>query len=680
MATYNIPGITTSLIDNSYLATNVASGRSVLIAGFSKYGTEDLFMFNDVKQVTAKLGLENIKKFGLGIKYVKGALTRTNKVLWKRLVANDATYANVILTEDYKFGAITTTDKKILTDNNLKINGLDNIIKILAKDRGLGYNDLSIVFAPAVNFEKLYANDEGDLDYKFNFLNASIYENTSKGPVLRASDILVSLIDRDPETGVPILNMNTGKELFVDKKFTMNNEFIEISTNEYKLPDLYKYMGLSNLIEEQGRKVILKDQTTGVNFEFYVNKDEGLSIKATQLEGLEEEILQLIQTDANGTVVTKKYSITVNDSQINTTAYYGNTEGTLSLNINGEKAFYKLFIDENETLATEVINFMRYDVYNALINNPIKLVNGSDGENVIIDNVLNMQGPGSIEAPNAKQLLLQFFDGDPLIREVMYPRYDFDYIPDWTNDFDVMTSIVNLADEIGFTIPITSLGYSNSVEEDATKRSQDYYVNSFNTLIYSGQCNDEHFDEGSGSYITIPHSYMAMLINLKIDSEYSITEPPANINKGALLESSVKLSYTITSAGIETLRNMQVNTIIEETDGTYEIDQLSAYKKASKLSRINIIKPIHRMRKDIPKLLKDFIQVKALGSNISEITNIVSRYMDRYRISADNLKDGIFQDIKIKVYFIEEENHLVVSITINPVGTIETISVPIQVQ
>lgn len=680
MATYNIPGITTSLIDNSYLVKNTSSGRCVLIAGFSKYGTEDIFLFNDAEDVKAKLGLENIKKYGLGIKYVKGALTQTNKVLWKRLVSPDATFANAILAKDYKLYNIDTIDKNILLDDNLKVSDLETYIKIFAKDRGLGYNDLSIKFAPAVNFEKLYANDDGDLDYRFNFLNATIYENTSKGPVVRASNILISLIDRDPITGVPILNMNTGKELFADKKFTRNNEFIEYKTNNLFLPKLYKNMGLTDLVKEQGRKVILVDAQKGIHFELYVNEDNILSIKATQNPGKDEEILQLVQTDVNGNVVTKNYSITVENSQIKTTAYYGSTVGSLSLNINGENAFYKLFIDDNETLSTSVIHFERYDVYKKLIENPIQLSGGTDGANVIIDNTLNMQGPGTNNSPNAKQLLIQFFTENPLIREVMYPKYDFDYIPDWTNDIDVMTSIVNLADDIAFTIPITGLGYSLSVEEDAKKRSQEYYVNSFNTLIYSGQENTEHFDEGSGSYITIPHSYMAMLINLKIDTEYSITEPPANINKGALLESKVKLSYTITSAGIEKLRNMQINTIIEETDGTYEIDQLSAYKKASKLSRINVIKPIHRMRKDIPKLLKDFIQLKALGSNISEITRIVSHYMSRYRVSADNLKNGIFKDIKIKVYFIEEEDHLVVSIIINPIGTIETISVPIQVQ
>jgi len=680
MATYNIPGITTSLIDNSYLAHSVSSGRCVLVAGFSKYGTEDLFLFNDIETVKAKLGLENIPKFGLGIKYIKGALTQTNKVLWKRLVSPAATYSNNVMASDYNFYSTSIIDKKVLEEDTFKISNLDTIIKIFAKDRGLGYNDLSVTFEPAFNFEKLYADDEGDLDYRFNFLNATIYERTSKGPIVLASNILVSLIDRDPNSGIPILNINTGKELFIDKKFSNSNEFIQIKTNASLLPDLYKNLGIADMVKEQGHKVILVDQTLGTHFEVYVDDAGQLNVKATQQEGKAQEILNLVTTNTDGTVVTKKYSITVKNKQIKTAAYYDSLPGSLSLNINGKKAFYKLYIDKNETLTTDVIHFERFDMYESLIKNSLHLSSGSDGNNVIVDNRLNMTGPGTVDDPNAKQLLIQYFNEDALIREVMYPKYDFDYIPDWTNDFDVMTSIVNLADDIGFTIPVTCLGYSTTVQEDADKRSQQYYVNSFNTLIYSGQSNKEHFDEGSGSYITIPHSYMALLINLRIDSQYSITEPPANINKGALLESNVELSYTITSPGIEKLRDMQINTIIEETEGTYEIDQLTSYKKASKLSRVNIIKPIHRMRKDIPKLLKDFIQIKALGANITEITKIVTRYMDRYRISADNLKNGIFREIKIKVYFIEEENHLVVSIIINPIGTIETISVPIQVQ
>ena len=86
------------------------------------------------------------------------------------------------------------------------------------------------------------------------------------------------------------------------------------------------------------------------------------------------------------------------------------------------------------------------------------------------------------------------------------------------------------------------------------------------------------------------------------------------------------------------------------------------------------------MRKDIPRLLKDFIQVKAIDDKTTEIQKIVSRYMDKYKVSTDNQKDGIFKTIKINSYFIEEEDKLIVSITVNPVGTIETINVPITVE
>jgi len=679
MATYNIPGITTSLIDNSYLKTNTFSGRSVLVAGFSKYGSEEITSFSDIEVVKAKLGLENIKKFGLGVKYVKGALTKTNKVLWKRLVSPSATYANNILGEDLKFYNISTTDKKILTDSNLDIDGIKSAVILYAKERGLGYNDLSIKFSPAEAFEKMYSDDEGNLEYRFNFLNATIYEASPKGPVIVENNILISLLDRDPNTGVPILNINTGVEMFCEKYLPRKNEFVNMKINPKTLESFYTNINLREITESQGGKVILTDKKTNKNFELFVENGK-LIIKATAEAGKDEVILNLISTDNTGAVITKKYSVSVTDSQIGVAAYYGTDAGKLDYKLNGSDAFYKLYIDDNEALATSVINFSRFDIYNALIDSEHRLGQGSDGENVIINGNLNLMGPGDSVEPNAKQLLLQFFNEDSTIREVMYPKFDFDYIPDWTNDFDVQTAIVNLADEIGFTIPVTSLGLSMNAKEDVIKRQQDFYVNSFNTLIYSGQTNLNHFDEGSGSYIAIPHSYMALLINLKIDAEYSITEPPANINKGSLLESSVVLSYSVTSGDIEKLRNMQVNTIIEEIDGTYEIDQLTAYKKSSKLSRINVIKPIHRMRKDIPKLLKGFLQVKSLGTNITEITKIVTEYMNKYKVSSDNAKDGIFQEIKINVYFIEEENHLVVSILINPVGTIETISVPIQVK
>jgi len=680
MANYNIPGVTTSLVDRSHTTKKVTSGRSVLIAGFCKYGSDEIIEFSDSDEIAGVLGLQNLKKYGLGVKYLKGALTQTSKVLWKRLIATDASFANSVLTSDFTFNRTATTDINVLRSNNLKIDDKETIIKLFAKHQGLGYNDLSIVFEPAINFEKLYSNDAGDLDYRFNFLNATIYENTNRGPVIKQSNILISLIDTDPESGVPILNINTGKELFSTKKFTESNPYVEMHTNTLKIDDLYENLSLANITSEQGHKIILTDRDSGTNFEVYVNDDNIISIQAVDEVGKDEEILLLVTTDDDGNVETKKYSLSVSNNQLELVAYYGSTEGSLSYNINGEKAFYKMFINDDELLESEVIHFNRFDIYNTLLSNPIQLSGGSDGGNVILNNTLNMYGPGEPGKENAKQLLIKYFNEDSLIKETLYPKYDFDYIPDWTNDFNVASAIVNLADMLGTTCPITCLGYSTSAEEDIKKRQQDYFINSFNTLIYSGQSNTEHFDEGSGSYIVIPHSFMGLLINLKIDRDYSITEPPANIIKGVILESKLRLTYRASSGDIEKLRNLQINSIIEEADGTYEIDQITAFKKSSKLSRINVVKPIHRMRKDIPKLLKEFIQVKAISSNLNIISNKVSKYMDKYKVGPGNERDGIFSSIAVKVYFIEEENHLVVSITINPIGTIETISVPILVQ
>jgi hypothetical protein len=124
---------------------------------------------------------------------------------------------------------------------------------------------------------------------------------------------------------------------------------------------------------------------------------------------------------------------------------------------------------------------------------------------------------------------------------------------------------------------------------------------------------------------------------------------------------------------------VQVNTIIKETDGIYFIDQLTTYKSASKLSRINVVKVIHRMRKDIPKILKDLLQRKETTNVINTAKMRVEKYMMRWMLTDNNQQDGIFSEINVTPYFIEEELKLVVSIAVKPIGTIEKIEVPITV-
>ncbi len=275
--------------------------------------------------------------------------------------------------------------------------------------------------------------------------------------------------------------------------------------------------------------------------------------------------------------------------------------------------------------------------------------------------------------------MLQFYDQDDTIREVLYPELDFDYVPDWTADLDVQASIIAMADEIGFTMPIVSLPRATSPEKDYKQRVEELYMSSFNTVVYSGQNNDEHYLPTNGKMISCPNSYYAMQIHLAVDNTISITEPAANVVKGQLPVPGTKLSYLAKSKDIEKLRMVQINTIIKETDGIYFIDQLTAYKAASKLTRINTVKPIHRMRKDLPRLLKDLLQHKATTNIINQAKIRTERYMARWQVREDNLTDGIFSEIKVTPIFIQEELKLIISIAVTPIGTIEKIEIPITV-
>ena len=675
MAIYNIPGITTSVIDQSYIVPKTGYGRTVLLAGFSKYGSEDFMEITDIEGLDDILGKPNYRMYGLGLKYLKGSLAYGAKVLWKRLLPDDATFANSGIDKDNRIVSMSDViDTKIISAS-------DNKLTLFAQARGNGYNNIFIKFTPAYTLENLYANDEGDIDYKFNFLTMGIYENTSNGVRALSNNITFSLLDIDPNNGMPILDMNTGKELFIDKKIKANNNFIETFMNPTFVRDLYSNLNINEITSVPGKeRVYLKDISSEITYELSVDKDEGLTLMAVKhVEGEAERYLKRIETNDDGTTTEKKYKIYVENKVLKTDKYYGDSEAQDFLYIDGVNAFYKIFINDDEQLDKEIFSFPRYELYTKLLNNTFELTMGSDGENLIINNTLNMYGPGEISKQNAKQLLIDFYSGNELIREVMYPKYDFDYIPDWTNDLDIMMKIGELADDIGFSMPILSLPLAYDYITDYKVRTEEFALNSYNSLIYSGQNNLTHYDENTGGTMMIPHSYLALLVNLRTDRDYSITEPPANRNKGALPDSKIQLSYEATSANIEKLRGVQINTIISETDGTYEIDQLTAYKKASKLSKSNIVKVIHRMRKDLPKLLKDFIQVKAIENKSGEVEKIVKNYMNKYLVTSDNIKDGLFKSIKIKSFFIEEEDTLVVSITVNPVGTIETINIPITV-
>ena len=58
---YNIPGVYTTVIDRSYIQPLLVEGRSVFIAGFSKYGEDKFYNFADADTMEFVLGDIDIK-------------------------------------------------------------------------------------------------------------------------------------------------------------------------------------------------------------------------------------------------------------------------------------------------------------------------------------------------------------------------------------------------------------------------------------------------------------------------------------------------------------------------------------------------------------------------------------------------------------------------------------------
>lgn len=359
-----------------------------------------------------------------------------------------------------------------------------------------------------------------------------------------------------------------------------------------------------------------------------------------------------------------------------------------TITIDGETAFFNIsasikngvyFINE-----PTVYECLRHRIYSKLLEYSMKLYQGSDGAYLNPNGTLNF-GPSVANQQSAKELLVDFYNNNKDLREVLYPKYDFDYIPDWTENVMVQQAIINLADDIGLSMPLISCPHDrynpktvtkNLHEYDITARKERLYQSSYNSMLYSGQMNKTHTTP-KGAKIYMPFSYYAMCAHLRVDNNYSITEPVANIEKGIFETDNLNLTYAPTSLEIEALRNVQINTAIVEPDGTYIIDQLTMYKKASKLSRGNIVKVLHRIRKDLPKVLKSLIQLKETKDIRDTAIRRAETELAKWKATTENYKNGIFSEVSVKGTYDSSTYKLRLSITVKPIGTIESIDIPI---
>lgn len=769
----DIPGISTSVIDQSVIQKKINNNRTILLPGFFKYGKEGFTEYTDYDEFKDSVGPMDLYKYGNA--YLFGELaSRENKVLCYRLLPDDATYANNVIDYNGSYTTKTNVTRKdqifITMDDNGQILENTSLLSALAMERGEGYNDIFMTFKPATDFEKAYANSNGELQYKFNFIQAEVFEETPVGVKAVSDPIIFSLMEVDELTGQPIVDKETGKSLYVNHVFKDTNNFATLMINDDKYgPDIKRYQNIDSLINAKrllandpnstspyvglNGRFVVKDINDERYYEIFVEtyyemvpnnlgiyvrtKKNRLACKittrlpaagfypflryynSTDAEADTKHFVQIVVDDnilsydfnALGTVSALEDSGVLDSDNIAMDYFVDGSDALYTMRVieeqdpvDGTTSYtvgYNEYVGSNVTVIPEYtdpetgvvtpehtvtnIDFLRYQLYQKMITYSMKLYSGSDGVNLYdAAGRLNMYDhAGDIFSQNARELLLDFYNTNQEIREVLYPKYDFDYIPDWTDDSRIQSAIILLADDIGCSMPIigTPLLYNPKiittglVDRDLTMRKEGVFWSSYNSMMYSGQVNKSHV-LNSGQRIYLGTAYYALQAHLRTDA-ISITEPAANMIKGAIDTEILNLTYSPSSIEIEQLRNVQINAIIEEPDGTYFIDQLTMYKKASKLSRGNVVKVIHRIRKDLPRLLKDLIQVKSNNDISGTATDRVNKYMEKWKVSNTNANDGIFQSVSVKSVYNESLYKLRITVTVNPIGTIETIEIPV---
>ena len=367
------------------------------------------------------------------------------------------------------------------------------------------------------------------------------------------------------------------------------------------------------------------------------------------------------------------------------------TQTRESFFIDGTDGFYEFSFNPLTSTNEFLLNkhdFLRHSIYEKLVGSSVKLWNGTDGKYLINTNgKLNIGGSSEEGKENAKDCLLNALKYNKDLQAVLYPKFTYEYLPTWCEDVDVINAGIALCDttELAFgihSIPTTyDVNYTivGQEDKDLEVRKNYIYTSSTNNMLITSQRNKSHTDIFTGDTYYMPASYYALMNRLKIDDEISITEPAANIEKGAIRNSRVNLQYSPSAEYIEKLRNAQINSIIIENDGTYFIDQLTMFKKSSKLNNINTVITLQQLRKDLPKVLKPFLQLKEIAEIEERAVNAALAAANKWVITKDNITNGLFEYVTVTPYYNRTTKRLRLSMTVSPVGTFEVIEVPIMV-
>lgn len=625
-----------------------------------------------------------------------------NGIQFKNVIEKDTLIQNV------------STDSKLVEENKT-----ETVFSLLAKGRGTGYNDLFAIYKNADEYETFDSTDDGIKNYRFNFVNMDIYENNSyNGEIKKKSNtVLFSLMDIDPTTKNMITHKSNGKVLWVNEMVGASNFYMTAKVNETFQSEIRQYPNIDSVLNDKKKPFL------------FVEGKSTSSLPASAIKLYDRKWYEVSMDDSVTPAVLKIQRATITPQRQVTSqaifevmvagtkelkiAYIDDTSTALSLQferytpadpasfvptyplsnpltyIDGKKAFYVLELLHNPVtndveFTHTPFRFLRWELYSFLMRFNMALNEGAD--NTSTAGFVDKDGAANLEA--ISQGIYEYIRDDKEIREVVYPKFTFNYLIDWTETIKVKDIYARLADRLRRTMHITSCpsvrqtstGLSDdfSVENDVLCREQYLTFSSYNTMIYSSQSNKTHFDGVTKQTYRLPSSFYAMIDHLRVDYEYSITEPVANIEKGKLETTNLTLTHETFSEDIEKLRKIQINCIVTDGSDNYFIDQLTAYKKKSKLSLANVVKTIQYIQILLPKRLKKYLQKKETDIAItSNVINEVQEVLKPYKVATSS-PDAIFKDVVINPKF--DNNILTIAIRVTPAGTTEKINIPIIVQ
>ena len=595
-------------------------------------------------------------------------------------------------------------------------NKTETVLSNLAKGRGAGYNDLFAIYKSASEYEKFDATDDGIINYKFNFVNMEVYENNSYTTEVKkkSKTILFSLMDIDPTTKNMITHKSNGSILWVNDIVGASNFYMTTKINPVFQDEIRKYPNIDAVLADKNKPFFfvesaetISDPTLTIDqrkwYEVSVNdsvKPAVYRIQRATINGRRQITNQpVFEVNVMGTK--KFYQASVKDTNANLTLdFVEYSPATPSYTatypisnplayIDGDNAFYQVELKYDAASANVVFTpapfrFLRWELYSTLMKYNIKLSEGED--NTSSSGFVNTDGSANIDAIATG--IYEYIRDDKEIREVIYPKFTFNYMIDWTDTVKVKDIYFKLADRIRKSMHIcscssvrlnsTGLSPDYSIENDILCREQYLTDSSYNTMLYSSQQNKTHLDPVTKQTYKLPSSFYALLDHLHVDQEFSITEPVANIEKGIIRTTNLNLSHEIFSEDIAKLRALQINCIVTDGADNYFIDQLTAYKKASKLSLGNVVKTLQYLQIILPKRLRKYLQKKETDVAItSNVLNEVQEILKPYKATT-NSEDAIFKEVVVSPKF--DGNTLTITIRVTPAGTTEKINVPIIVQ